>query len=230
MPSQTTTVGLTPIAQRATVDIIAEQVRGMLAAGSYEQGAQLTETDLASALGVSRGPVREALQRLVQEGLLQNERNRGIFVRRIAPSDVLDIYHLREALEVAAMELIVQRGADAFVAEAERILAKMADQVAKGDRRRESQFDLAFHQLIIDESRSPRLVRAFATLSVETRMCLEALERTDTGTDTVAVHRRILAAIRDGDLEEARAAMRAHNATVLHDLRLGDLTTVAEES
>lgn len=222
MPTRDALRGLTPIAPRATTDLIADQVRALLAAGAYPQGSQITEAELAEALGVSRGPIREALQRLVQEGVLNSHRNRGLFVSRISRDDLIDIYRLREALEVSAMELVMNHEDSSFVRQARKLLSRMATLTSAKDIRRVTDVDFAFHELLINESRSPRLARAFSTLSLETRICLEALESAGSQSDNVALHTRIVDAIEARDLPAARAAMRAHNDSVLQDLRFSD--------
>src|SRR5438045_3707747 len=89
--------GLEPVNQETTPSIIAARLRVGIMNGSIPQGAQLAEAQLAKQLQVSRGPLREAMQRLVQEGLLISERHRGLFVIRLRPDDVLDIYLARAA-------------------------------------------------------------------------------------------------------------------------------------
>lgn len=214
---------LSPVARLATAALIADQVRELVADGSFPQGSQLTEASLADALGVSRGPIREALQRLVQEGLLRTERNRGLFVPHLSSEDIVDIYLAREALETAAMDAVMKRDDSTFVEEGGRLLAEMAEAQERGDRAAMSSLDLRFHLLLIEESRSRRLARAYATLTVETRMCLAALERVnDAQDDSVDIHMRMLDAVRARDMVAAREAVRAHNETVLRDFRLAD--------
>jgi DNA-binding GntR family transcriptional regulator len=69
-----------PLVQESTPSIIAEKLRQAIAHGELKPGAQLGEAELARKLGVSRGPLREGMQRLTQEGLLVSIRNRGLFV------------------------------------------------------------------------------------------------------------------------------------------------------
>src|SRR5205085_9265531 len=74
---------LQPLALETAPERIADQVRASVLDGSLAPGTQLTEVQLAERLGVSRGPVREAMQRLIQEGLLRAERHRGVFVMEL---------------------------------------------------------------------------------------------------------------------------------------------------
>lgn len=212
---------LTPIASQVTSGLIADQIRELIADGTFPQGAQITEQSLTAALGVSRGPIREAFQRLIQENLLRNERNRGIFVVELTSADIIDIYNTRAAIEIAAMEAVIARQDGSFVAEAEEILHEMERLRARGDRAGVSELDLQFHLLLIKSSRSPRLERAFGTLMVETRMCLKALEHvTLAQKDNVEIHQDMLKAVRAQDMDMARRAVRAHNQTVLRDFGL----------
>lgn len=218
--SNATALGrLTPISNKATASNIAEQVRELVADGSFEPGAQITEVALASALGVSRGPVREALQRLVQEGLLENERNRGIFVPRLTIEDVQDIYQTRSAIELCAMEIIMETDNEDYLNRAGDKLDLLETAMTAGKYKLVSQLDLEFHMDLIRETGSKRLMRAFDTLIVETRMCLRSLEYTyEHQHDVGQIHRRMLAAVRDSNISEAKESIREHNATVMRDL------------
>ena len=103
---------------RATfASIVTERLRASIINGSLKPGSQLSEVELATSFGVSRGPVREALQRLVQEGLLHSEPHRGVFVPVLTDQDVHDIYLAREALESAAVRSIISSGTTAAASE-----------------------------------------------------------------------------------------------------------------
>lgn len=210
---------LTPIATKPTSTLIAEQIRERVADGTFEAGSQLTEISLAEAFNVSRGPVREALQRLVQEGLLRNERNRGIFVPALTRADIEDIYRVRSCIEFTALEMLMKNQDEKLLAELDGILDKLKDAVARGNNTRVSELDLRFHQRLVQGSGSPRLDRAFGTLVVETRMCLSALEFAyRQHPDMDEWHRAMVDAVRRKDSRGARRAIARHNATVLQDL------------
>ena len=101
---------LEPVSRQSTAAIIADRLRDAITRGAFPPGAQLGEVDLAARLGVSRGPLREAMQRLVQEGLLRGERHRGLFVVELGLADVHDIYAARLVVEQAAAGLILRGG------------------------------------------------------------------------------------------------------------------------
>ena len=86
---------------RPTAQLIADQLREQIVQGMFRPGEQINESVLAGQLNTSRGPVREALQRLCQEGILTSRRNRGVFVLELRP-DIKEIYAVREAVETTA--------------------------------------------------------------------------------------------------------------------------------
>src|SRR5699024_2443186 len=102
--------GLEPVVQESTPSLIARTLRRAISDGSLGPGEQLGEAALAQSLGVSRGPLREAMQRLTQEGLLISHRNRGPFVADLTPEAVEDMYLLRTTVETAALDRVPALG------------------------------------------------------------------------------------------------------------------------
>lgn len=203
--------GLKPISRQATAGLIADQLREAIMSGAFPQGTQLGEVDLAQRFNVSRGPVREAMQRLVQEGLLHAVRHRGLFVTELTTADIVDIYAARTAIESAAVSLVVAGDPEKSAIALGKVLSKMAKAASRGDAAALSQSDLAFHEALVAESGSPRLQRMASTLLVETRMCLSALPpKYSASSDLVAEHEKIVAAIRTGDRAAALEYLDAH--------------------
>jgi DNA-binding GntR family transcriptional regulator len=191
--------------------IVTERLRAAIVNGSLEPGSQLSEVELATTFGVSRGPVREALQRLVQEGLLLSEPHRGVFVPVLTADDVLDIYLAREALESAAIRSIVANGTSATASEAlDQSVTEMEKAEAAGDWEAVGNFDLEFHVALVEASGSQRLQRMFSTVISETRLCLGALTAADTRTDLVQEHRQICSLMQQGMTEQALAVLGKH--------------------
>jgi DNA-binding GntR family transcriptional regulator len=197
---------------RATfASIVTERLRASIINGTLEPGSQLSEVELATSFGVSRGPVREALQRLVQEGLLNSEPHRGVFVPVLTDQDVHDVYLAREALESAAIRSIIASGSAAAASESlDRFVAQMQRAEALGDWETVGNVDLEFHVALVDATSSPRLKRMFSTVISETRLCLGVLTEADARDDLVEEHRLISEAIRDGDIEKALAVLQKH--------------------
>ena len=191
--------------------IVTERLRAAIVNGSLKPGSQLSEVELANTFGVSRGPVREALQRLVQEGLLLSEPHRGVFVPVLTDDDVLDIYLAREALESAAIRSIVANDTSAAASETlDQYVTGMEKAEAAGDWEAVGNFDLEFHVALVEASGSPRLQRMFSTVISETRLCLGALTAADTRSDLVQEHRQICGLMQQGKTEQALAVLGKH--------------------
>lgn len=166
-----------PVERESTPSIIAGKLRTAIGRGQIPAGGQLVETELAKELGVSRGPLREAMQRLTQEGLLISIRNRGLFVITMTEEEVRDMYVARTAVERAASELILQKGGGQVATQLARVVKSMKKAADKGDVDAMSEADMEYHSTLVAASESPRLSRMHNTLLTETRMCLTALER-----------------------------------------------------
>lgn len=193
-----------PLSRPSTAELIAERLREAITRGRLMPGQQLGEASLAAQFKVSRGPLREAMQRLVAEGLLRSERNRGIFVVKLTDDDVRDVYEARKAIERAAVSQVLRADPGGAAArlrgpvEALRVAASRDDGTAVADA------DQAFHEVLVDCAGSPRLHRAMRTLLSETRILLGELEEAyaDLGeqvTEHVVLRQAIL------DVDEATA-------------------------
>lgn len=189
-----------PVQRESTAALIARQLREAIMYGHLAPGDQLSEAELSAQFGVSRGPLREAMQRLVQEGLLRSERNRGLFVKVLGDDDIRDIYAARAAVESAAALMILRAGQPAAVAELRAVCARMTEAAEREDLVSMSDADLLFHEVLVSQSGSPRLKRMHQTLIVETRMCMTALQdKNRLPTDVVREHESIIDAIEAQD-------------------------------
>jgi DNA-binding GntR family transcriptional regulator len=210
---------LGPVNLESTASIIARRLRRAIQYGTLPPGSQLTEADLAARFRVSRGPLREAMQRLVQEGLLRSERNRGLFVITLTLDDVRDIYAARAAVERAAASLILRRDPVRAATRLDEVLREMKDAAARTDYAALSDADLRFHEVLVAESGSPRLIRMHGTLLVESRMCMTALESTYQCPDEVVEeHGAILAGLRSDDTAHLFELIDAHTDDALRRL------------
>ncbi|MDF8263725.1 GntR family transcriptional regulator [Luteipulveratus flavus] len=202
---------LEPVLRPSTASMVADRVREAIATGDLAPGTQLGEAELARQLGVSRGPLREGLQRLTQEGLLLSIRNRGLFVIEMTPERVRDMYLARQAVERAAAEQVHQRrpvdAGEALLT----VIEQMALAGAADDEAGLAASDLQFHELLVEQSESPRLAQMHATLLTETRMCLNALKATYASHDErVDEHRAIARSFIDGEPRLTDSLLVAH--------------------
>lgn len=209
-----------PLTQESTPSIIADKLRRAIGSGELKPGQQLGEAELARKLGVSRGPLREGMQRLTQEGLLVPIRNRGLFVITMTPEDIRDMYLAREAIERAAVRRIAAGDREQAAKELLAIVEEMA--AAEGDPAAVGELDIAFHERLVKLAGSPRLSRMHQTSIVETRMCIHALEATYTVSDTrVLEHKRIAEAISVGDYQYADDLLLDHMVDAISRLTRG---------
>jgi DNA-binding GntR family transcriptional regulator len=199
----------------STPAIVADRLRAGILDGTFRPGAQLAEVELAAQLGVSRGPVREALQRLVHEGLARAERNRGVFVIDLAVEDARDIYFIREVIEQAAATRLAGRRDEQTLTALSAVVDRM-ERTTDGPWSELVDIDLEFHRTVVHSADSPRLDRIFSTISAETRLCLLYLERFyPDRAELVAEHRELIRVIRTGDPERVAATVHDHMAAAL---------------
>lgn len=199
---------IAPVEQQSTPSIIADKLRQAIAHRELAPGSQLGEAELARKFGVSRGPLREGIQRLAQEGLLISIRNRGVFVIDMTPDEVRDMYLAREAVERAAARKILQGD---YAAAGDGLLAIVDEMESATEPDELSEADIRFHELLVELAGSARLSRIHQTYLVETRMCVHALADTyDTPSDRVTEHQSLASAIRSGDVALTDKLMLAH--------------------
>ena len=202
---------LDPVDRESTPSIIARKLRNAISYGELAPGTQLAEAELARELGVSRGPLREAMQRLTQEGLLLSIRNRGLFVVELSEDDVRDIYVARAAVERAAAAQVLLRDPAAARARLTSVTDRMAHAADRQDADGISRADLDFHEVLVRLSESSRLIRMHQTLLTETRMCVLALKGTYPDSDVrVPEHKGIADAIGEGDAAKVDRLIIAH--------------------
>lgn len=210
---------LEPVGLESTAGIIAARIRERIIDGAFPPGSQLGEAQLAARLNVSRGPVREALQRLIQEGLLTNRRNRGVCVVSLDEGDVADIYFARGVIEKEAARILMRSGDTEFLDELESLTKLMSEVAGKVEWAELTSLDLRFHETLVGASGSKRLGRMFGTLIAETRMCLSRLEPAyPTHERLVEEHRSLLEAMRQGDERGTLDLVDKHLADAVRDL------------
>lgn len=213
---------LTPLNARNTSMVIADQIRDRIIDGSYAPGEQINEANVAAQLEISRGPVREALQRLNQEGLLVSYRNRGVFVVELSSDDVAEIYESRAAIEVGAAWTLVHGDREilaATAAELSGIVAQMQPFIDRADWLGLAERDLAFHTALVAATRNSRMSRMYATLAAEARICMANLERAYFRPEALVEEHQLLVDLLVGaDWAAMEAGVHQHMDTAIEDL------------
>jgi DNA-binding GntR family transcriptional regulator len=226
--TQTGNERLAPVRPVTVSDRVAEEVRASIVSGRLQPGSRLVEEELARQLQVSRGPVREALRVLRDEGLVTIRPHRGAVVTDISAVDVYELYAVRGALGLIALRHVageIQAGGPARAAALARIDAldrkdlAALKRVAKADQARLVDGDLAFQAALIDLSGLRRVSTRFAELTTEIRAFVSALAVPFHDTEgLVTKHQRMLALLRSGDGAALEAAWREHIDTSRREL------------
>ena len=155
---------------------LVQRLREDIWTGKLISNAQLNERELALTFGVSRGPLREAMQRLIQEGLLRSEPHRGVFVEEIDEADLKDIYFVRGAIETAAIKQIITFGNAVRISDQLLGISERMEKAVGAKRwKAGSELDFEFHRTLVDGANSKRLAKTYTTVQAETRLCLHRL-------------------------------------------------------
>ena len=191
-----------------------EQIKDVLlqriVAGTYRPGSRIVETRVAQELGVSQGPVREALRDLEQLGCIVHEPYRGCSVRAFSADELLEAFPVRAALEALAARLAAERITDPDLDELEEELRRMRAAAGRGDAHEQSQANASFHATIVRAARNGTLERQWRTLEPFSRTYLTVSRP---GIDLVHLsdrHVPILEALRRHDPDAAADAMHEH--------------------
>jgi DNA-binding GntR family transcriptional regulator len=195
-------------------------IREKILAGELSGGLRLREDDLATMIGVSRTPIREALRSLVAEGLLRYERNRGVSVESWTLKDLEEVYELRSMLEPYAASLAAKSG-ELDIMNLKRLADEMDEAVAqpRPDVALITEINNQFHNAIAVGSANQRLQMLLNSIvQVPTVRRTFALYAPDDLKRSAAHHREIYEALRSGDSVWAESVMRAH-------MRLGWIST-----
>ncbi len=209
-------------------DQVMAAVRDAVRSGALVPGELYSTYQVADLLGVSRSPVREALVRLADIGMVQLERNRGFRVVLPEPRQIAEIFHLRLLLEVPAARRAAQRPAPELMAALSRELDRMRAAARAHDERLFMRHDQRLHDLILDVSGNERLTGLIDGLRDITRLLgASTVDRSRSLADIAAEHDPIVAAIIAGDADAAAKAQHRH---ITHTGRLLVTQAVGENA
>jgi len=194
---------------RSMQDIVFETLRDEILSGKLRPGEALNTLSLSNRLGVSRTPIREALNRLVSIGLIENFPHRGSFVRKLSAEEVLEVYYIRAALAGVCARLATRRITEAQKAR----LIELCDEMEKPseDHKRMLELNFEFHSIIFQAAHSPRvegLALQYYHQSEQFRAL--SLELPGRFEEACREHRKILQAIIAGDNDAAEQSSREH--------------------
>ena len=191
--------------------VVQQEIERRILQGELAPGAKLIEAALAEALGVSRGPVREAFRMLEEAGLVRQEKNRGVFVRSIPLDEAMEIFDLRAMMD----EAVGRRLAEAVTPEQLRQVRAMVEAMEKavkaGDADSYHLLNLEFHDTLVAFSGNRKLTAIYRRLINELSL-FRRMNLVDARLLPISAseHRAIVKAIASGDADAAGQAMRQH--------------------
>lgn len=199
---------------QSLVDVVAERIEAAIISGALEPGSRLSEQALAASLGVSRGPLREAIRRLEGRKLLQRTPNIGVRVAALSLKDLNELLQVREALEGMAAGLAAKNMTDAEIAALKGLLEKHGQQksVQEGKGYYQESKDFDFHFRIVTGSRNERLGEMLMGDLYHLLRIYRYKSSTKPGRAQQALqeHEAIVAAIAARDSVAAERTMREH--------------------
>jgi DNA-binding GntR family transcriptional regulator len=190
-------------------DLVYDALRDAIWEGHIGRGERVREEEVARRLGVSRTPVREALQRLQQRGLLVNRVGRGLIVAELGKREVIELYAMREILEGSAARFAAQHAAGPEIDILYRLQRDLAD--APDDALLLVKLNRRFHQAIYDAAHNQYLTQTLDALHDSMALLHSTTFRApNRRRESDDEHRRIVVAIERHDADQAEAIAREH--------------------
>ncbi|MGC2977076.1 GntR family transcriptional regulator [Brevibacterium sp. FAM 25378] len=189
---------LRKVVRSSTIDLIVDQLRNAIYSGSLEPGQSINEVRTAELLAVSRPSLREALQRLISEGVMTHAPGRGVHVRRMRTADIDDVYAVREAIESQAVKLVIRHSL--ATSRIDLALQALERAIEENAARTIGDADLNFHHSIVACSGSTRLTDLMKVSMVHTRLLSLSDKRGyEVRCDLIGSHRELAEAVTAGD-------------------------------
>ena len=202
-----------PLAPRALYEEVAESLRQRIFNRELAPGSWIDELKIAEAFGISRTPLREALKVLAAEGLVTMKVRRGAYVTEVSEQDLAEVYHLLSLLESDAAGTVAAKANPAELAELQALHQQLEAAVAPGQQDREQFFRIneQFHMRLLDIANN----RWSRQMVVDLRKVMKlnrhnSLLKSGRIEESLAEHRRLMAAIAQRDAIAAAARMQEH--------------------
>jgi len=197
-------------------EVVYRTLREAIVRSILPEGYRLQDRALAASLGVSRTPVRQAMQRLEAEGFVESVPRLGAVVTSITPQDVEDIYAIRIALEGVAARLAAQCASPGELELLLHLNEQIAEATPRGDIHLLSRLNQEFHETIYRAARNTRLGDLLKRLQYSIqRFKHSTLSSPERAQQALQEHRELLAAILARDADGAEAAARRHKENAM---------------
>lgn len=191
--------------------IVHKELERMILSGELKAGERLNEQLLASRLGVSRGPVREAIRTLERAGLVTGIVNYGVFVRQIGVEEAMELYDMRAVLFGFACERLARLASAEQKAGLSDLVAEMDRAIERADNRAYYELNLRFHDTVMEFAGHRRATQIYESLVKEAHLFRQrALDSVPSMRESNQEHAAILEAVAAGDGERARRLAEQH--------------------
>jgi DNA-binding GntR family transcriptional regulator len=202
------------MSQPSLVELVAADMREAILTGRLLPGERISDARVAEEMGISRGPVREALRQLAAHGLVEEEPRRGAFVRRLTRASVGHVYDCRRALEGLAARRVA---GDSELTEHVSSLQALVGEMDRASRRRDpalmAEVDHRFHTTLCEATGNTWLIRLYAQIADQSRLMqsLDAIAHAEADVRELAMrHQPIVDAVASGDVDLAERAVVDH--------------------
>ena len=196
---------------KSLTELVTENLRDRIISGALELGSQLSEARIAKELNVSRTPVREAINRLEIEGLLDVEPQRGSFIFSLDGSELAKLCDARVALETKALTVAIRERPDRLHRELTKCTKRMTSARAADDVNKYLAEDTIFHQLLFDCADNKFLNDAYQTIAIKMAAIRNRLGRhPEHMAKSYAEHLQLVDAVKVSDTKTALEILRLH--------------------
>lgn len=197
---------------RSLADQVYEYLRTEIVSGRLTPGARVVELDVASTMGTSQGPVREALQRLEREGLVEKRSHSATFVTSVSIDEMYELFSIRSVIEGFAIRRTVERITPEQCDQLEQLIEAMRIAGQNDDMLTLTGHDLQFHRLLCQWSGSGTLQRSWDPLYSQTQRFVVRTHKDYFAslTDIADTHRPIVAALRSHDAANVTQLIQDH--------------------
>ena len=194
-------------------DVVFNTLREAILKGDLKPGERLMELQLASKLGVSRTPIREAIRMLEQEGLAVTTPRKGAEVAKMTLKDMEDVLEIRDALDELAVRIACQKISDEQLKQLEDMKELFEKSTQTGNVKKIAEADVTFHDVIYEATGNPKLVTLLNNLREQVyRYRVEYIKDPKNYPTLIAEHEAILESLKNRDVTNAVEAMHVHVA------------------
>lgn len=195
----------------SAAEFAADAIRDMLYNGKVRPGDRLNAEELAAQLHMSKTPVRDALQVLKVEGLVEVVPRVGVFVKKMTAQESADVYLLKQAVEPLAASLAAERGTERAHSDLRRMLRRLANAASRENVAKAEEAVNDIHQQLFDMSGSEVLRETFRVINGRVRLLrVQNMAQKGRLPNTLRHHEAVIKAVTSGDAASAARLMREH--------------------